>query len=79
MRFQPTKYDKSKAKASDFFVYYCDHRGDCDRKCEAKSTAGLKKPKKEDVAYSEPRRCDRFRPHKGVVEGADIVETGIWR
>ena len=79
MIFRPTKYDKSKVKTSDFVACYCDHRDDCGRKCEAKSTAGLKKPKKEDIAYREPRRCSKFRPHDGSVEGADIVEIGIWR
>lgn len=79
MIFRPTKYDKSKVKVSDFIGCFCNHREDCGRECEAKPTADLRKPKKEDVAYREPRHCSRFRPHKGVVEGADIVETGIWR
>ncbi len=76
MLFQPTKYDKSRVRVSDFIVSYCDHRGSCVQKCEVNSTACLKKA---DIAYRELRHCSRFKPYKGVVEGVEIMETGIWK
>ncbi len=73
------KYNKSKATVLDHINVHCDKRSECDRGCPALTTDGLKQTRKEDVAYTEPRHCTRFRPTGGNVEGADIREIGLWK
>lgn len=66
-------------KLTDFIDLYCDHKDDCDRRCDLRSTSVLTKAHKDDLAFTECRHCQRFRPEGGTVVGADIKEVGIWK
>ncbi len=74
----PLPSQRRERKLTDFVDLYCDKKDDCDRKCTLRSTGGLTKAHKDDVAFAETRHCQRFRPEGGAVAGADIREVGIW-
>ena len=70
-----------------YVTIYCSHRGRClfdAKKCPAVSMAKYDKTtKKDDIAFEEPRECEKFKirdPEDGtMLRGTTIHEIGVWK
>jgi len=70
-----------------YVTIYCSHRDKClfdVKKCPAKKMQAFDKTtKKDDIAFSEPRECEKFKirdPDDGtMLRGATIHEIGVWK
>lgn len=77
----------SKPPMETYVTIYCDHRGQClvdKKKCPAVSMRKFDKTtKKDDIAFSEPRLCEKYRVRDEddgtMLRGTTIHEIGVWK
>jgi len=70
-----------------YVTIYCSHRAKClvdVKKCSVKKMRAFDKTtKKDDIAFSEPRECEKFKirdPEDGtMLRGTTIHEIGVWK
>lgn len=70
-----------------YVTIYCDHRSKClvdAKKCPAKKMRAFDKTtKRDEIAFSESRECEKFKirdPDDGtMLRGTTIHEIGVWK